>query len=403
MFGKTAINVSFVHDNRSEVIPIHEWESLNFSSTPQEKKLEKKLHWPTGTLSILKQAFDQKIPRNRVWVCPNKKTKALPFANQIYKRGPTQSSQQKISYDISLFNSVKKVMAHLDTSKSFYLIDQNVSEHFKFLGTLKNKLIISVSESQKNLEQLSFILENIPSSSPSLICIGGGNLLDIGGFAASLKKLKLFFVPTTLLSMVDASIGGKTGINFSPYGKNQLGSYYFPEGGVFISPEWLSSLPKEEFYSGGTECLKHALIAGNRNLINQLTEILAHRDLKKLSNFLLPLIQIKSDIVSKDPLEKNDRRILNLGHTLGHALEFYSAQLLHGECVALGIYFAALLSQSITGLSDENVSYIFSTLKNSGCLPSYKKLVSSIRDSSEIEISDWLKIYQLIFENNSVI
>lgn len=181
-----------------------------------------------------------------------------------------------------------------------------------------------------------------------LINIGGGVVCDVGGFAASvfMRGIDFINIPTSLLAMVDSSIGGKTGINFSGL-KNQVGTFRKPSG-VFISPAWLKSLPEREMKSGFAEMIKHTLISSpekweQMQLFNSLNEV-------KWIDVIQESVNLKSKIVNSDFREKNIRKTLNFGHTMGHAIESYSLKhdadpLKHGEAIALGMLGELYLSR----------------------------------------------------------
>ena len=172
---------------------------------------------------------------------------------------------------------------------------------------------------------------------------------DMGGFAASCFKRGIDFVnvPTTLLAMVDASVGGKTGVDFGGY-KNQIGTFAEPKA-VLLNTRFLSTLPKREMLSGLAEMLKYGFIADS-----DLLQV----DLENYESFIQRAAEIKKKIVAEDPLERGKRKILNFGHTIGHAIEshFLTSEnpLLHGETVALGMWCALWLSVQKMGL-DERV------------------------------------------------
>lgn len=226
-------------------------------------------------------------------------------------------------------------------------------------------LILPAGESAKSTLELTKIWSYLQQSEFSredwILVLGGGAASDIGGFAAAtyLRGIKLALCPTTLLAQVDAAIGGKTAINLE-HGKNLAGSFYFPEI-VVIDPEYLSTLADSELKSGMGEIVKYALI---ESTVAEETEYKSgHLPILKVleNNFraniswndpsLLPLIasciQMKMAVVLEDPHESKLRRCLNLGHTLGHALEKASDfQISHGQAVAMGCHFALKLAHS---------------------------------------------------------
>lgn len=221
---------------------------------------------------------------------------------------------------------------------------------------------IPPGEASKSLEICESIwqaLHRYKASRKSLIInIGGGVVTDIGGFCASVYKRGIPYVniPTSLLGMVDASIGGKTGIDHQHL-KNVIGSFY-PPVAVWIDRSFLSTLPLRECVNGYAELIKHALIADvslwekiNTHDISHL-----HKDLSQ--DLLLRAAQIKCQIVDKDPKESGVRKTLNFGHTIGHAIESLALQnnmdVLHGEAVAMGMEVEAWISHRVVGLPLES-------------------------------------------------
>ena len=265
-------------------------------------------------------------------------------------------------------------------SKIFILVDENTSRHclpslIKENEMLKTAEIIEIKsgETNKNIETCSQIWERLSDSGADrkslLINLGGGVITDIGGFSSSTYKRGIDFIniPTTLLSQVDASAGGKTGINLKNI-KNQVGVFSNPKA-VFIYPGFLKTLDKRQLLSGFSEVIKHGLIADT-----------SYWDEIKSDKFVIfdPLspvwkdiiarsVEIKNNIVLKDPKEKGERKVLNFGHTIGHALESYSLEkdtvpLLHGEAIAIGMICESYLSWKMLGLSrtelDDIVAFI---------------------------------------------
>ncbi len=199
----------------------------------------------------------------------------------------------------------------------------------------------------------------------TLIAMGGGATTDIVGFIAStyLRGVDLIFIPTTLLAMIDAAIGGKTAINTS-FGKNLLGTFYHPRA-ILIDPKMLTSLPEKELMNGLAESLKMGLILDfalweliEKNLPNETFFL-------KDPSFILRNIEDKMSIVQQDPLETGMRRILNFGHTIGHAIEALSHyEMAHGKAVALGCLVEAHLSKELGYLSCEDFERILSLYSN---------------------------------------
>lgn len=206
-------------------------------------------------------------------------------------------------------------------------------------------------ENSKNLDTVNdiyrFLIENKYERNDILVALGGGVVGDITGFAAAtyLRGISYIQIPTSLLAQADSSIGGKTGVDFDGY-KNMVGAFKMPLL-VYTNISVLNSLSSRQFFSGFAEVMKAALI-GDEDfynwLISNMYEI-CEKDLDVLEEMLFRSCSIKKEIVEKDPDEKNIRALLNLGHTVGHAIEKYKKfTLLHGECVALGCVAAAYIS-----------------------------------------------------------
>ncbi len=192
------------------------------------------------------------------------------------------------------------------------------------------------------------------------ICLGGGVLEDMSGFVASTYKRGIDFlqIPTTLLSMVDSSVGGKLGIDFNNV-KNSIGVFNDPSG-VWIDPMFLKTLPAREIRSGYGEIVKHALIADS----GQWDQVKGITDLEAVdwSSIIPPSVNIKREVVLEDPFEKGLRKSLNFGHTIGHAIESYwletEDRLFHGEAVAAGMMMESWLSTKLESLSGEDLKEI---------------------------------------------
>ena len=215
-------------------------------------------------------------------------------------------------------------------------------------------IVIKAGEEHKNLQTVQHIwkvlMKHHADRNALIINLGGGTITDLGGFAASTYKrgIKFINVPTTLLAMVDAAIGEKTGIDFRG-AKNQIGTFAEAEE-VLIEPVFLSTLSRREILSGMSEMLKYGFIADPK-----LLEI----NLDNYQDFILHAGEIKREIVAQDPHEMGLRKILNFGHTFGHAIESHclttDCPLLHGEAVALGMAAALWLSVKQLGLDEKTL------------------------------------------------
>ncbi len=240
-------------------------------------------------------------------------------------------------------------------SRVFILTDENVAPFWlpetEYWLNSENaiEIVIKAGERHKNLQTVQRIwktlMKHCADRNALLINLGGGVITDLGGFAASTYKrgIKFINIPTTLLAMVDAAIGGKTGIDFGG-GKNQIGTFAEAEE-VIIDTVFLSTLPRRELLSGLAEMLKYGFIS-DANLLNT--------NLENYQDYILRCGEIKRGIVAHDPTEKGLRKVLNFGHTIGHAIESHCLTtihpLLHGEAVAMGMAAALWLSVKQCGL-----------------------------------------------------
>ncbi len=274
------------------------------------------------------------------------------------------------------------VIAQRSTSALF---GRQLTKALKELDLQVSFLEVPDGESAKSSGQLLAVWEKLESLSfergDTIIALGGGAVCDLSGFAAStyLRGVRLALIPTTLLSQVDAAIGGKTAINLAA-GKNLAGTFYFPEA-VFVDPEVLSTLPEREWLSGMGEIIKYALIektvsaqaeyrSGPRPLFAVLQENLANGikwDAPSMQGIIASCIKMKLAVVGKDPLEKHLRRSLNLGHTLAHALETVSNyEIAHGQAVAIGLVFAMSLAVRFGRCSAAMRQSVVDLLKETG-------------------------------------
>jgi 3-dehydroquinate synthase len=265
-------------------------------------------------------------------------------------------------------------------SRKVILVDENTHDHcLEFLITAFSGLeeaevmLLPAGEENKVMEVCFQVWEALSeyqiSRSDLIINLGGGVVTDMGGFIAAVFKRGVDFIniPTSLLGMVDAAIGGKTGVDLGPY-KNQLGVFKQPTA-VFIDPRFLASLPQDEWKNGFAELLKHALISDEK-LWDELTkisfeELIGSKDWEK---YIAQAVTIKSDIVGRDPMEKGERKLLNFGHTIGHGIEGFCLEnetpIAHGHGVALGMIAESYLSMKKGFLSEDALNQIVEQLKN---------------------------------------
>ncbi|WP_261663664.1 3-dehydroquinate synthase [Deinococcus sp. Marseille-Q6407] len=223
-------------------------------------------------------------------------------------------------------------------------------------------LPVTSGESGKTLQEVERLLSALAQGgltrAGAVVGLGGGATTDVAGFVAAsyLRGVSFYAAPTTLLGMVDAAIGGKTGVNL-PEGKNLVGAFWPPRT-VWCDTETLDTLPPRDFRSGAAEVFKHGLLARPELLTQVLPSAFSAAGLTRFSEWLPELVHsaaaVKAEVVARDPTEQGERAFLNLGHTLAHALEAYTRHKLpHGEAVGYGLHFAALLSeaQGASGLS----------------------------------------------------
>jgi len=273
----------------------------------------------------------------------------------------------KCSVEIEVHSIKKKIESIINTNSNvIFLIDKKVLNVFKKVKNYKNLKYITLncSEKIKSFQYYSIICNKVLSLGVDrksvLVVIGGGTLGDLGGFIAStlLRGIDLVLIPTTLLSQVDSSIGGKNGINTS-FGKNLVGTFYQPKL-IIIDPYFLSSLPKREILSGYAEIVKHAIIYDQKffDWLNRNSKDIFKLKYHVLCKAIHKSILIKKTYVEKDEKEKlknkYSRAILNFGHTFGHALETYynyNKRLTHGEAISIGMMIATTLSYKLNYLS----------------------------------------------------
>lgn len=275
------------------------------------------------------------------------------------------------NYDITIsenLSALENALKVLKGDKVAVITDDKVNALYKtalgeFLTDKKVfKFVVRAGEDSKNaenyLEILNYLAENGFLRSDGIIALGGGVVGDLAAFAAStyMRGIKLFMIPTSLLSMVDSSVGGKTAINLKT-GKNLCGTFYQPDG-VYVSLEFLKTLPAREVSSGYGEIIKYAFLGDvtKEDIVKPVSENLIYKCLK-----------IKRDIVESDEKESGARKLLNLGHTVGHAIERLSGfTLSHGDCVIKGLYSALKLSKKINGLTADkyNEAYDIISCKN---------------------------------------
>ena len=299
----------------------------------------------------------------------------------------------KVVISTNIAQTLTEAVGEVKHDKLFLLTDETTHEVclpvVKDIPCLKQAIhiIIGATDTHKTLETLAKVWTELGNGGGTrhslMVNLGGGMVTDLGGFAASTFKrgIKYINVPTTLLSMVDASVGGKTGINFNGL-KNEIGVFNAPDT-VILDTEFLRTLDHENICSGYAEMLKHGLISTNENLAELLNFDLGEVDYKHLGTMVGTSVAIKERIVEEDPLEHGIRKALNLGHTAGHAFESFCLKfenepnnkrgihpVLHGYAVAWGLIGELYLSCIKTGFPTDKMRQTVRFIKeNYGVLP----------------------------------
>jgi len=251
--------------------------------------------------------------------------------------------------NILIGESLQNLQRYVPAARPIIITDVNVGKLYHLDSMAAEVIIIGTGEEIKTLETVEDIYSQLISwgadRSAFIVGIGGGIVCDIAGFVAStyLRGVRFGFVATTLLAQVDAAIGGKNGVNFERY-KNMVGLFQQPEF-VICDPEVLKTLPQKEIACGLAEIVKHAAIA-DPDLFAYLerhAEDILELESRAVKKVVSASVRIKASIVRRDETEKGERRILNFGHTFGHAIEFATG-VPHGEAVSLGMVYASNLS-----------------------------------------------------------
>jgi 3-dehydroquinate synthase len=290
------------------------------------------------------------------------------------------------SYDIvvqpGLIQSAGEQVRALSNSKNVALVSDSevgpiyakgVESSLQATGFQVIRASVSAGEEYKTIATVASIYDQLLEAgierSTPVIALGGGVVGDMGGFAAAtiLRGVPLIQMPTTLLSMVDASVGGKTGVNHL-VGKNLIGSFHQPLT-VLIDPGTLRTLPNRDLRSGLAECIKHEIIRdadGFASLEKNIRRAIS-LDLDYLSELIAHNVAIKARVVEADPFEKGERAHLNFGHTFGHAIETVSKyEYAHGECVALGMVAASRAAAEMGMLDEGSVERIIRLIAAAG-------------------------------------
>ena len=264
---------------------------------------------------------------------------------------------------------LENLQRHIPVTKPIIITDENVGKLYPLDSMAAAVITIGTGEEIKTLDTVQEIYAQLLSiqadRSAFIVGVGGGIVCDIAGFAAAtfLRGVRFGFVASTLLAQVDASVGGKNGVNFEGY-KNMVGLFRQPEF-VICDPELLKTLPPKEISCGLAEIVKHGAIADADLFayLEQHAEDILALDSRVIEKLVRASVQIKSAIVSRDETEKGERRLLNFGHTFGHAIEKVTG-VSHGEAVSMGMVIASALSVEKGLLSMEENQRLQAVLKN---------------------------------------
>ncbi|MBE6814650.1 MAG: 3-dehydroquinate synthase [Ruminococcaceae bacterium] len=321
------------------------------------------------------------------------------------------------SYDITLKrNAINEVSSILDIKgKALIVTDSGVPEEYSKIvaSQIKNSVIYTFpqGEQSKNFETYSALLKTLAENnfdrSDCVIAVGGGVTGDMAGFTAAtyMRGIKFYNIPTTLLSQVDSSIGGKTAIDFLGY-KNLVGAFYQPNA-VIIDPDALKTLPKRHFNNGLCESIKMAATSDS-----ELFKLLEENNAEDIIDTVIEKsLLIKKQVVEEDEKETGLRKVLNFGHTIGHAIETVTGleELYHGECVALGMMFMAsgeakeriknlLTKNNLPTETDFNVEAVYEALHHDKKSAGSGVNVVTVKSIGEFEFKflEYNEIYKIL-------
>lgn len=285
------------------------------------------------------------------------------------------STNYEIYIENGLLDKLNEYLPKRKSSRFLILTDENVydlyfdklKKQIESLGLSYLEFVVKAGEDSKTFETLKklleFMAENDINPNDILLAFGGGVIGDLGGFAAAIFRRGIDYIqiPTSLLAQVDSSVGGKTAVNLD-IAKNMIGAFKQPLA-VFCDPELLQSLTREEFACGMGEVIKYGILF-DKDLFD-LTENKISNDDKKLTQIIKRCIELKRDVVEEDEFDNGNRQLLNLGHTLAHAIEIKSNHdIKHGQAVAIGTFMIAKACQKKSILSSKNKEQIENAFLN---------------------------------------
>ncbi len=268
----------------------------------------------------------------------------------------------------------------------FYIIDKNIFDIYKKFKNLNKYYIFNASEKNKSIntiEEILTLMQKLNIKRTDTLCvIGGGITCDVGGFVSSIynRGINLILIPTTLLAQVDASVGGKNGINYHNF-KNQIGSFKIPNQTI-INTFFLETLPEEHIFYGLIECLKHGLINNSKYFYQVLNLLFSQNyEISQFDEIIRKSIKIKMKYVKNDICDHDKRNILNFGHTIGHGIE-KSLNYPHGKAILYGIIIESYISFKYGVLNMKDYTIIMKSLEKI----TTKKTLHTILENKDIII-----------------
>ena len=295
---------------------------------------------------------------------------------------------KKVSY---YFDAEFSLLAeYVNPKKAFIITDENIFKLHKERFQGWSTIVIKAGEQYKQLTIVEDIVQQLIEREADresfIIGVGGGVVTDITGFVAGIymRGIKCAFVPTSLLAMVDASVGGKNGVDVGLY-KNLAGLIRQPEF-IFFDDSFLNTLPGEHWSNGFAEIIKHAAIkdASMFEWLETKNIDFFQKDHTQLANLVRQNVLLKTSVVVQDEMERGDRKLLNFGHTIGHAIE-NKYQLLHGHAVSIGMVAAVWLSKEMCGLSPEQADRLIRLLKQYGLPVEHRMDKTSIAEMLKMD------------------
>lgn len=272
----------------------------------------------------------------------------------------------------AIFNrSIRELKNYVDLDQSIIITDQNLFNCYPDFFKEQKVIVIAAGEANKQQATVDEIIRQLiefeADRNTLIIGIGGGVVTDIAGYAASVYMRGIHFglIPTSILAMVDAAVGGKNGVDVGPY-KNLVGTITQPQF-LWYDFQLLNTLPQEEWISGFAEIIKHACIKDEEmfQFLEQSSLENFQNDQQQIAALVTKNVLIKYNVVRGDEHEQGDRKLLNFGHTLGHAIEYLN-QLLHGYAISIGMVVACKISEQIADFNSSDTTRVAALLKHYG-------------------------------------